>query len=71
MINKVSKTFNYLYLTVLMIFVVSLLLLNFLKEGVISLFKDKKTVTQVKNNATQKSRKSTKYIITNSHTTNS
>ena len=69
--NKISKTFNYLYLTLLMVFVVSLLLLNLVKEGVVSLFKDKKEVTQAKNNTTQKNSKSTKYIITNSNAHNS
>jgi hypothetical protein len=71
MINKVSQTFNYIYLTLLMLLVVALLLLNFLKEGVVALFKEKKEIAHVKNSTPQKSHKSTKYIITNSQTTNS
>ena len=61
--NKISKLLNFVYLSVLMFIVVSLLLYSFVRDYFISFFEKKRSTHKVKSKAVKTKQKSSRYII--------
>ena len=69
--KKVFTPLHYVYLTLLMFFVVIMLMIHLVKDTLVALFSSKSKLAQLQNRQAIKKKKSTKYIIKNSHLTNS